>query len=107
MTDRVTARRSVGEYAWRVAPDAVVLLAGEIDKLREITPEDVGQISSLMHDPAVRHETALLLERWRSADAGSPTDLASVLSGAAEAVRAKSATESASLVWSGPTPERV
>jgi phosphatidylserine/phosphatidylglycerophosphate/cardiolipin synthase-like enzyme len=55
----------------------------------------------------MRHETRALLERWRSSDAGSPAELAAILSGAAEAVRVKSTVESVELVWSGPALERI
>jgi phosphatidylserine/phosphatidylglycerophosphate/cardiolipin synthase-like enzyme len=53
----------------------------------------------------MRHETVVLLERWRSPGAGDPAELAALLAGAAEAVHVKNAAESADLVWSGPAPE--
>jgi phosphatidylserine/phosphatidylglycerophosphate/cardiolipin synthase-like enzyme len=97
----------VAEYAWHAAPDGIVRLAEAIHELQAIAPEDVARIASVAHDPAMRHETAALLERWSSCDAGSPAELAAFLAGAAEAVRIRSTAESADLVWSGPASETV
>ncbi len=106
MNGRAAARRLAGEFAWHVAPDAVIRLAETIRELQGLGPDDIAHVSSGLRDPAVRHETVALLERWRLADAGNPAELAAMLVGAAEAVRVRSAAESGELVWSGPASER-
>src|SRR5439155_8139830 len=106
VNDRAGARNAVGDYVWRASPDAVARIVEAVCELSSLTRDDIARISALIHDPGMRHETATLLERWRSSDGGSPAELAAFLSGAAEAVRIRNAAESADLVWSGPAPER-
>lgn len=97
--------RAVGEFVWRVPPETVIRLAAELEGREALTSEDVGRIAALADDPGVRYDASRLMESWRLT-AGDPRQLGAMLRGAAEAVNAHQDTESAQLVWTGPTSTR-
>src|SRR5439155_5008459 len=66
VNDRAGARNAVGDYVWRASPDAVARIVEAVCELSSLTRDDIARISALIHDPGMRHETATLLERWRS-----------------------------------------
>ena len=98
--------RLVADYVGLVPYGVVGRIADALADAGMLDAAMVSRITAVAGDPALRHETMRLLERWSAFGGADPARLAFMLLGAAEVVRLRGESEGAELVWTGPTDPR-
>lgn len=93
---------AVAEFASQIPYETAVRLVDAITG----GERDAVRLGALAHDPDLRNAAVALIEGWHSTRGIEASEFASLLRGAAEAVRLRAGSEAAELVWTGPTSPR-